>query len=109
MTVIQMNAEKVTPSQRVAREVRAELGRQGLNQSELARRLQQSPVWVGTRIGPRATVPLRVEDVVEMAEALNVPVQGFLAALLPRLDSNQQPSGYQQAAVLDLFTRERLA
>lgn len=93
MTVSVLKPQEATPSQRVAREIRAELGRQGLNQSDLARRLGQTPVWVGTRVGIKASVPLRVEDVVEMAEALNVSVQGFLSVLLPWLDSNQQPSG----------------
>lgn len=61
----------------------------------------------------RGSQPITVDDVLEIAEALGVSPKGLLGALLPRLDSNQQPSGYQQlqvsAPVVDFFTRERVA
>lgn len=101
---------KVTPSRVVTAEIRAEMGRQGVTGRELARRLGKDQSWTTRTIGVRAKQPITVDEVLEIAEALNVSAQGFLSVLLPRLDSNQQPSGYQRlGAVVDLFSGERVA
>ena len=103
----------VSASRRVAGEVRAELGRQGITGRELGRRLGWDSGRVSRLIGPRATREISVDEVTQMAEALRVSPQRFLSVLLPRLDSNQQPSGYPSAqvsgVVVDLVTRERVA
>ena len=86
-------------SRLIAAEVRAEMGRQGVSKSELARRLQVSDVWIGRRLAVNSTVQITLEEVDQMAEALGVSSQRLLSAWLPRLDSNQQPSGYASALV----------
>jgi hypothetical protein len=82
-----------TPSQLIAREIRAELGRQQLSNRRLALQLGVSFMWVNRRISTLETA-LTFEDVQRIAETLNVPVQRLVSAWLPRLDSNQQPAGY---------------
>ena len=94
--------QPATPSQLVAQEIRAELARQGRNQAWLARVTFHNQTWVSVRLSTRADVDMTVDEISQIAEALNVPVQRLLAAWLPRLDSNQQPSGYASAQVIDL-------
>ena len=94
--------QATAPSQLVAQEIRAELARQGRNQAWLARVTFHNQTWISKRISPVADVDMTVDEISQIAEALNVPVQRLLAAWLPRLDSNQQPSGYASAQVIDL-------
>jgi transcriptional regulator with XRE-family HTH domain len=113
-TVTKLRAVTTGVSDLVAREVRAEMARQGVSQRALAERLGVPQPWVSRRVGLKADQALRLDDVADMAEALDVPVERLLAAWLPRLDSNQQPSGYQSAQVsgqvIDLrLWRERVA
>jgi transcriptional regulator with XRE-family HTH domain len=75
------------------------MARQGLTKLDLARRLHVSNQWVGRRLQTNSTVQLTLEEAVMMAEALGVPAEGLFAAVLPRLDSNQQPSGYPLSLV----------
>lgn len=51
-----------------------------------------SYAWVNRRINS-CDVEMTFEDVARIAKALNVPVERFYV-LLPRLDSNQKPTGY---------------
>ena len=72
----------------VAAEIRAWAARRGIKQVELAARLGESESWVSRRLkGGRM---IEVNDLARIASVLGVSVQD----LLPRLDSNQQPSGY---------------
>jgi transcriptional regulator with XRE-family HTH domain len=113
-TITRLRTTSATASELVAREVRAELGRQGLSMRAFADRLGVPQLWVQRRVSVKGTTELRLDEVAEMAKALDVPVERLLAAWLPRLDSNQQPSGYPSAQasgqVIDLRTwRERVA
>lgn len=96
-----LTSVELTPSQFLAGEIRAEMARKGISHREVARRLGVSQMWVGRRIGVNAVTDLTFEDLVKLAEALNVPAQGLVNLLLPRLDSNQQPSGYTYLQVND--------
>ncbi len=75
-------------------EIRVEMARRRLNQSELAERRDppEGQPWVSRRLSART--PLTVDDLERIAAALRVPVDH----LLPRLDSNQQPAGYPARA-----------
>lgn len=86
----------VRPSRFLASEIRAECGRQGLSVRELAQRVGVSHTWVARRIGLNAEVDITFEELARMTEALGVSAESLVTMLLPRLDSNQQPSGYQQ-------------
>lgn len=110
MSIQKMEPRTMSASALVAAEIRAELARQGLNQTDLGNRLGRNRTWVSMRLkAGSGAQDLRIDEIVEMAKALNVSVQGLLSQL-PRLDSNQQPSGYLHTApVWDLFTRERVA
>jgi transcriptional regulator with XRE-family HTH domain len=88
-------------SRLIAAEVRAEMGRQGVSKHQLATRLGVSDVWIGRRLKVDSTVQITLEEVEQMAEALGVSSQRLLAAWLPRLDSNQQPSGYASVLVAE--------
>lgn len=81
------------PSQLIAREIRAELGRQQLTARRFAMKLGVSYMWVTRRLNS-GEVEMTVEDVQLMSEALGVPPERFVSAWLPRLDSNQKPTGY---------------
>lgn len=113
MTAHATETPRQTPSRLVAAELRAEMGRQGVTGRELARRLHRDSAWVSRHIGVKAAQAMTLDEVVECTEALGISPERFLGALLPRLDSNQQPSGYQQlqvsAPVVDLFTGLRVA
>ncbi|GIJ10770.1 helix-turn-helix domain-containing protein [Micromonospora andamanensis] len=64
----------------VATEIRAWMGRLGISQRELARRLGQNGQWVSVRISPRATVPITLDDTQRIAEALGILVRDLLPA-----------------------------
>lgn len=104
MTTNVIALEEMTPSAFVAREIRVELARQERTQSWLAAQLGKNNTWVSARISRKniRTVDLTVEEISEIAKALNVSAERLLFGWLPRLDSNQQPSGYTSAQVTDL-------
>lgn len=83
-----------SPSELIAREIRAELGRQQLSNRRLAVKLGVSFMWVSRRVNTGET-DLTAEDVQRIADALGVPATRLLAGWLPRLDSNQKPAGYR--------------
>ena len=89
-----MHAE-LTLSQRIAAEVRAEMARRGLSARRFALQLGVSNMWVNRRVGMHADQDLTLEDLERISSALGITWQKLLrdADLLPRLDSNQQPSG----------------
>ncbi len=64
----------------VASAVRAEIARRHVDQRTLATKIGRSQSWVSRQI--RGKSPHRVEDLVLIAEALDVPV----AALLPQTE-----------------------
>lgn len=74
--------------ERVAREIRAELGRQGMTQAALAAAIGKNENYVTRRIGvakgetqerEAQTVVLDMADLESIAQALGVPVSRFLA------------------------------
>lgn len=75
--------------QRVAGEMRAVLGREKISQTALAETLNENQQWVSRRVN--AEVAITLDDLERIAAALDVP----LSTLLPRLDSGQQPAGYE--------------
>lgn len=77
------------PSQLIAREIRAELARQQLSNRRLALALGVSSMWVNRRISACET-ELTFEDTQRIADALGVPVAGFLS---PWLGNAPSPSG----------------
>lgn len=81
-------AESETPDSLVAAEVRAWMGRRGMRQVQLAAAMEVDEIWVSRKL--RGKTRITVEDVYAFADALDCEV----AALLPRLDSNQQPFDY---------------
>jgi len=91
-----MRAE-LTLSQRIAAEVRAEMARRGLSARKFALQLGVSNMWVNRRVGMHADQELTLEDLERISASLGITWQKLLrdADLLPRLDSNQQPSGYR--------------
>ena len=71
----------------VAENVRVECARKGWNQSDLARALKWAPRTVNERWwGGRQW---QLEDLDNVARVMRIPVDRLL---LPRLDSNQEPS-----------------
>lgn len=65
----------------VAANIRAELDRQGISFRELGRRLNKPISYVSTRLGENQNaVPIRLEELEEIAGALGVPVARFLPA-----------------------------
>lgn len=66
-----------TYSDRVAAEVRAELGRQHKTQRELAEALGVSQVFVSRRL--RGEVAFSLEELERIAEALDVPIIRLMA------------------------------
>jgi transcriptional regulator with XRE-family HTH domain len=71
-------AEPGTLSEHVAAEIRADLGRQGISQRQLAVRLGVSPMWVSGRLSGETAISL--DDIVLMAAGLGRPVSYFLPA-----------------------------
>lgn len=64
----------------VASEVRALMGRQDVNKSELARRLETTHTWVSTRV--RGEVPIDLNDLQRIADALSVTVADLLPSTI---------------------------
>lgn len=64
----------------VAAEVRAEMGRRGMSNAELARLLGVSEAWTTRRLGKRAESPLSLVDLQRIAAALRVPLAVFFTA-----------------------------
>jgi transcriptional regulator with XRE-family HTH domain len=93
MTTTAVTPSGGAPSQLIAREIRAELGRKQLTARRFAMRLGVSYMWVTRRLNS-GEVPLTFEDVDRIATALEVPPAQFVSAWLPRMDSNHQPAGY---------------
>ncbi len=96
--------------------IHTEMFRQRMSQQELAVRLGLTQVSVSRKL--RGLTGITVPELMQIGRVLGVDPADLLPreadlVLLPRLDSNQQPSGYQSpevtAAVLDLFTGERVA
>ena len=79
----------------VAAEVRAWAARRGITQSELAEKMGVTQSWVSRRL--RGGQVIDVSDLSRFAKALDVPI----TALLPRLDSNQQPFGWVDRWVVE--------
>jgi transcriptional regulator with XRE-family HTH domain len=65
-----------TPSEIAAAEVRAELARQRIPQSALAYVLKMSEVSISRRL--RGETPFDVNELVAVAEFLNLPITRFL-------------------------------
>ncbi len=88
----------------VAENVRVECARRGWKQSDLARALGIANSAVNARwMGGRQW---QLEDLDAIAKAMRVPVDRLL---LPRVDSNHQPTDSPYALVIDMFTGERVA
>lgn len=114
-TVIQFpeRTPGLTLDQRISQEVRALMGRYNVSQMQLAQWLGLNQTAVSARL--RGTTDWKARDIERVAEGFAVhPAQlmggyaadprpggpdGGLPILLPRLDSNQQPSGYGYAQV----------
>lgn len=80
-----------TLSEVVAANIRAEVARAGLSQADLAREFGVPASWVSTRYRGKARWSL--DDMQRVADLLGLPPSRLVE--LPRLDSNQQPSGYR--------------
>lgn len=74
-------APRERASELIAREIRAELGRQQMSYRRLAVALGVSFMWVNRRISTGQT-DLSVEDTERIASALGVPLQQLLATWL---------------------------
>lgn len=61
---------------RVAAEIRAELGRQGITALEIAQRLSVSRSWMSYRLTGQQVIDL--DDVEKIAAALGVPISQLL-------------------------------
>ena len=62
-----------------AAELRAELGRQRMSQSELARRMNVDQPWLQKRLS--GVIPLRIGEVYEMASLLEIPLERLFDAV----------------------------
>ncbi|SBT64258.1 hypothetical protein GA0070622_1228 [Micromonospora sediminicola] len=54
------------------------MGRLGVNQAELAKRLGHNAQWLSVRISPRATVAMNLDEVQRIADALGILVINLL-------------------------------
>lgn len=79
----------VSYAEMVAAEVRAMLARRGITQTEMAEILDVTPMYVSRRVRRRNPTPIDVNDLEKFAIVLRCGI----CDLLPRLDSNQEPSG----------------
>lgn len=80
-----------TLSQRVAAEIRAEMGRQEINNAALAELLGVSEMWVSRK--KRGLTPLTLPEVEQIAEVLEVPVAALLGVKPDGAESgNMSPS-----------------
>ncbi len=88
----------------VAANVRVECALRGWKQADLAAELGVAPSTVNVRwMGGRQW---QLEDIEVIAKAMRIPVDRLL---LPRVDSNHQPTDSPFALVIDMFTGERVA
>ncbi|QLQ37950.1 helix-turn-helix domain-containing protein [Micromonospora robiginosa] len=67
-----------TLSADVAAEIRAWMGRLGVNQAELARRIGQNAQWLSVRISAKATVAINLDEMQRIADALGILVKDLL-------------------------------
>lgn len=67
-------------STRIAAEVRAEMGRQGISSAALARKLGVSEAWTSRRLSINGDQTMDLDDLPRIADVLGVPI----AELLPR-------------------------
>ena len=65
-----------TFAERVAAEIRAEMGRQQVRYVRLAERLGENEVWVSRKV--RGRTPLTINDLERIAAALDVPVSDLI-------------------------------
>jgi transcriptional regulator with XRE-family HTH domain len=68
-----------SPTARVAGNVRAELARAGLSQTEFAASLGKSQAWISRRL--TGSTPFDVDDLVRIAGALGVSVATLTAGI----------------------------
>lgn len=68
----------ITERKRIAAEVRAELGRQGKTQRQVAELLGMTQQSLGLRLA--GTRSFRAEEIARLAEVLGVPASQFLPA-----------------------------
>lgn len=64
-------------NEKLAAEVRAELGRRRMSHSDLARRVHRTQMYMHRRL--TGEVPFGAIELAEVAEALDVPVEQFLS------------------------------
>lgn len=79
-----------TLSTDVAAEIRAWMGRLGVTQAELARRLGQNAQWVSVRISTSATVAVNLDEMQRIADALGVLVKDLLPKYAVQRDSSAE-------------------
>lgn len=89
----------------IAENVRVACARLGWSQSDLARALRVSTSTVNSKW--RGATPWTLDQLEEVAEALDTPVQGLLK--YTARDLNPEPADVVEALVIDLFTRARVA
>lgn len=80
MTMTPGSATRASLNAQVAAEVRAEMGRRGMSNAELARLLGVSEAWTTRRLGKRADTALNLVDLQRIAAALNTPLATFFTA-----------------------------
>ena len=81
-----------TLSEVAARNIRAEAARAGMTQAQLGEALGINRVGIGHRF--RGVTPWALDEVQRAAHLFGVRPADLISEL-PRLDSNQQPSGYR--------------
>ena len=69
-----------TPSAWVAAEIRAQIARQGLVHSDVAKALGVPGAWISRRIGSGAHVPLTLEDIFRIAAVLGLDGRDLVLA-----------------------------
>lgn len=83
-----------TLTQLVATEIKVEMARQDLRQSQLARKLGVTEQWLSVRL--RGKQPIDLNDLARIAAGLNVSVYTLLPD--PGTEINNATAGYQAAA-----------
>lgn len=84
-TLIRMATNREPLRLAIAAEIRAEMGRQSVNQSELARRIGEGQPWVNRRV--KGDVALDFDDIERIASALDVPAGYLLDRLRGQLSA----------------------
>ena len=96
MSAVHALPSEMTFPMRVSASIRAHAGARGMSQVQLARAIGMAPSALRDRWHDRRQWQL--EDLEEVARVFGVKPSTFCAEWtngLPRLDSNQQPSGYR--------------